>query len=295
MQIFAFAFILTLSTNYIVMKYDDEFEIPEGDFIPGIYNYCDAWCDRCIYSDKCRVFASEKIFQREIDTRERIKASMEENKDFWNKINKIVGEAAELIDEEIPLVKEESFSVFNDPEFMEEADEAMKEHEKIRKKAKNHVLSKMAQQYEQTVAKWFDEREKLFNIRYNEERYGVRISYPGITDERILRLLSKAIEVANWYHIQIWVKLQRALTGYFEEIEEPYLFEDHPVNDADGSAFVVLMGIDRSLGAWSYLYRKFLPERESIAPMIQMLRWLGPEVEKIFPKARDFEWPPKWD
>ena len=277
------------------MKHDDEIEFPEGDFIPGIYNYCDAWCDRCMYSDKCRVFASEEIFQREIDARDRIKASVEENKDFWNEINKIVEETAELIDEEIPLVKEESFSVFDDPEFMEEADNAMKEHEKIRERAKNHELSKMAQQYEQAVAKWFDAREKLFNVQYNEERYGMHISYPGITDESVLDQLSKAIEVANWYHIQIWVKLQRALTGYFEDREEPYLSEDFPIKDADGSAFVALMGIDRSIAAWKQLSQKLPAEKETIRPLLRMLLWLRPEVEKVFPAARGFVWPPEMD
>ena len=277
------------------MKYDDEFEMPEGDFIPGIYNYCDAWCDRCIYTDKCMNYASRDVFRKEIDASDRINASMEENKVFWEEINKIVEETAELIDEEIPLIKEEIFSVFDDLEFDEDVKEAMEEHEKIREKAKKQDVSKVALKYEKAVENWFKEREKLLNVQYVEDKYGMKVSYPGISDKAILKKLSNAIEVVNWYQIQIWVKLQRALAGYFEEKEDPYLFEDFPIKDADGSAFVVLMGIDRSLGAWNYLYRELLPERESIRPMIRMLMWLRPEVEKIFPKARTFEWPPKWD
>ncbi len=286
---------LSLSTKMSAMKYDDAIEMPEGDFIPGIFNYCDAWCDRCIYTNKCRVFASEKIIRREIDTADRIKASMEENKDFWDEINKIVEETAELIDEEIPLVKGETFSVFDDLEFDEDVKEAMEEHEKIREKAKKQEVSKMALKYEKAVDNWFKEREKLLNIQYHKDRYGMNVSYPGILDEAILKKLSNAIEVANWYQIQIWVKLQRALAGFFEDQEDPDFFEDFPLKDADGSAFVVLTGIDRSLGAWNYLYRELLPERESIRPMIRMLMWLRQEVEKKFPKARTFEWPPKWD
>jgi len=30
------------------------------DFIPGIYNYCDRWCERCAYTSKCFLFATEK-------------------------------------------------------------------------------------------------------------------------------------------------------------------------------------------------------------------------------------------
>jgi len=286
---------LSLSTKISAVKYDDDIEIPEGDFIPGIFNYCDAWCDRCIYTNKCGVFASKKIFQHEIDAADRVKASMEENRDFWDEINKIVEETAELIDEEIPLVKSENFSFLDDPEFDEDAEEAMNDHKKIREKAKKQEVTKVALKYEKAADKWFKEREKLLNVQYSKDKYGINVSYPGVSDKAILKKLSNAIEVANWYQIQIWVKMQRALSGYFEELEEPEFYEDFNIKDSDGSAFVVLMGIDRSLGAWNYLYRELLPERESIKPMIRLLTWLRPEIEKIFPKARTFEWPPKWD
>ena len=49
------------------MKHDDELELPEGDFIPGIYNYCNRWCERCIYTEKCMNYASEKVFMKEIE------------------------------------------------------------------------------------------------------------------------------------------------------------------------------------------------------------------------------------
>ena len=30
------------------------------DFIDGIYNYCDSWCERCAFTDKCMNFAMRK-------------------------------------------------------------------------------------------------------------------------------------------------------------------------------------------------------------------------------------------
>jgi hypothetical protein len=32
----------------------------ESRFIAGIYNYCDRWCERCRFTDRCRVFAAEQ-------------------------------------------------------------------------------------------------------------------------------------------------------------------------------------------------------------------------------------------
>ena len=33
-------------------------------FIPGIYNYCDRWCERCPLTARCRVFAMEEVRKR---------------------------------------------------------------------------------------------------------------------------------------------------------------------------------------------------------------------------------------
>jgi len=32
----------------------------DSRFIAGIYNYCDRWCERCRFTDRCRVYASEQ-------------------------------------------------------------------------------------------------------------------------------------------------------------------------------------------------------------------------------------------
>jgi hypothetical protein len=32
-------------------------------FIPGIYNYCDRWCERCSHTGKCRSFALEQALE----------------------------------------------------------------------------------------------------------------------------------------------------------------------------------------------------------------------------------------
>lgn len=28
------------------------------DFIPGIYNYCDRWCERCAFTSRCLTYAA---------------------------------------------------------------------------------------------------------------------------------------------------------------------------------------------------------------------------------------------
>jgi len=274
------------------MEFNDHLELPEGDFIPGIYNYCNRWCERCIYTDKCMTFATEKIFTREFEAIKRREKSMEENKDFWDQVNKTIEEAAELIDEEVPLLKNDKSPLFGQWEDDEDAEEAMKEHEEKRAKAKDQDMSKVALKYEKAVHKWFEERKDILKQDYNPDTEDFDVSYPGIVDELELKQFAESVEVVQWYHIQIWIKINRAFSSFYEEEEDAEMFEGFP-KDSDGSAMVALKGIDSSIGAWSYLRGKLVSERETIKPMIRMLLWLKMEVEKEFPNAKDFVWPPQ--
>ena len=273
------------------MKFDD-LEFPKGDFIPGIYNYCNRWCERCIYTEKCMNYASEKVFMKEIEKEKKREKSMEENKDFWNQVNRIIEEAADLFDEEVPLIKDDNSFLFDQWEDDEDAEEAMKEHEEKRAKAEDQQMSKVALKYEKTAHKWFEERKEILKQDYNPDTKDFNVSYPGIVDEQELKQLTESVEVILWYHIQIWIKINRAITGSYEEEEDGDMFEGFP-KDSDGSAMVALTGIESSIGAWNYLRGKLPSERETIIPIIRMLLWLKMEVEKVFPNAKDFVWPPK--
>ena len=273
------------------MEFNDHLELPEGDFIPGIYNYCNRWCERCIYTDKCMTFASEKIFTREVEAIKRYEKSMEENKDFWDQVNKTIEEAAELIDEEIPLLKNDKSPLFEQWEDDEDAEEAMKEHEEKRAKAKDQDMSKLALKYEKAVHKWFEERKDILKQEYNSDTEDFDLTYPGIVDELVLKQLTESVEVIQWYHIQIWIKINRAISSSYEEEEDRDLFDEFQ-KDSDGSAMVALKGIDSSIGAWSFVRGKLTSEWETIKPMIRMLLWLKMEVEKEFPNAKGFVWPP---
>ena len=33
-------------------------------FISGIYNYCDRWCERCAFTDRCLTYASSREMER---------------------------------------------------------------------------------------------------------------------------------------------------------------------------------------------------------------------------------------
>src|SRR5690606_11821977 len=39
-------------------------DMSESDYIDGIFNYCDRWCERCPFTARCRTFAMEQEFER---------------------------------------------------------------------------------------------------------------------------------------------------------------------------------------------------------------------------------------
>ena len=271
----------------------EDFKEQEGDFIPGIFNYCDAWCERCIYTDKCRVFATQAKIREELESNQKTEKSIEENKDFWKQINDSVANIADLVDEEFPLVKGLE-TLFSDQFYDEEdTEDAMKEWEGKRNKAKNHNLTKVSSKYEKEVHTWFESRKDT-KIIFDSNTHLLNFHYADVTEIIDLKKLSNAADVINWYYIQIWIKINRALTSYYGEHEDEEFLGDFP-KDSEGSAMVAINGIDRSIAAWNTLRVKLPSEKESIRSMIKMLVWLRMEMEKKFANAMNFEWPPKMD
>jgi hypothetical protein len=49
---------------------ETHFEAPAGEatdprLIPGIYNYCHRWCERCPFTDRCVAFRETSRYQRD--------------------------------------------------------------------------------------------------------------------------------------------------------------------------------------------------------------------------------------
>src|SRR5580765_8450546 len=61
------------------------------NFISGIYNYCDRWCERCPFTSRCLVYATEKEDKDESPQSHDIT-----NEAFWRKLGSIFQEAQEM-------------------------------------------------------------------------------------------------------------------------------------------------------------------------------------------------------
>lgn len=244
----------------------------ESNFIEGIYNYCDRWCERCPLTSRCRLFAVE---QEAFDT----PASRDpQNEAFWEGLHRIFEQTGEMLAE---MIREQGFDP--DEVFADAAAEAAEQDS--RPPWEKYPLVGQAQRYTQRVNEWFASREALFEDKSDELISQALAQIAGTDPEAEAWRIGDAVDVIRWYQFQMGIKLTRALEkGHFDD---PALREAEDY-DANGSAKVALLGMDRSIAAWSILYEAFPEEGDSILTVLAHLDRLRRSAESAFPEARRF-------
>ena len=248
-------------------------------FIPGIYNYCDRWCERCAFTRRCTVFAMEEKQFPDDESRNI------HNKKFWDELHHSFKLTIELLHD---FTKEHGIDL-NAIDYEEEK----KRNRARTKKVKENPVAIAANKYSKMATEWLVHLEGLFEEKQNvlTEQYELGIDAPAANGTAAASILD-AMEVIRWYQDQIWVKLMRALEG--EELEKE-IQEDEVVEsteggprDSDGSAKVALIGVDRSIGAWGELQKHFEDQGDSIMNILIYLSRLRTSIERRFPHARRF-------
>lgn len=244
-------------------------------FISGIYNYCDRWCERCHLSHRCLTYAMEQ----EDDDGDPAARDLA-NKKFWDKLHKtfqttmqMVRKDAERrgIDLDAPDVK---------------AEVIVRERQVRRRAAKDQPVARAALDYGMAVQRWFEASDDLFKAKGVElvDKARLEIGRPLDEAEEVREL----IEVIQWYHLFIHVKLSRAIGSKAEEELETDPELRAIMKDGEGSAKIALIAIDRSLAAWSALHPHFPEAQDAILDFQLSLTRIRQQAETLFPNARAF-------
>jgi hypothetical protein len=238
-------------------------------FIPGIYNYCDRWCERCPYTGRCMNY---ELCEDHYDSTE---SKDIQNKEFWDKLGEVFAVTMQM-------VKEHAEEMGID---LDDIDHEEIEHQQqqIDAKAESHPCSKMAMQYADCVKDWLESSKHLFEEKQEQLQSCLEMALPRSNPIGQAGDISDAIEVIQWYQHFIYVKLMRALHGLFRKDED-----DIEMYDANGSAKVALIGIDRSIGAWGRLLEHFTEQEGTLLPILVQLQHLRKTAENAFPNARNF-------
>lgn len=243
-------------------------------FIPGIYNYCDRWCERCAFTDRCLNYATSlqrgRPFDQDFDSDEAFDSEA------------FVEELTEVLQDTIELIRSmaEEAGVDLDTESPEVEAEMARDQEAMAH-AEEHPLTEAANRYTALVHDWLG----MGRQRYRRDRdMLVEAQLPPGAD---LAPLMDALEVIRWYQFMISVKIQRALSSREREADDPEFWAEMP-KDSDGTAKVALIALDRSIGAWGALLPAFPQRQAATVEILALLSRLRADLEREFPNAWAF-------
>jgi hypothetical protein len=219
----------------------------EGN-IPGIYNYCDRWCERCAFTTKCLNYASSKD-EPETDGPE-----------LWDYLHNVFEATMLMLEEmmeEAGLDQEE----IRNMESPEEPD------------PKNHPLYMKVHELSFSMHKWLEEYKPG------------TVTGPDLEilpDDEKSRRFKDALEVIYFYNFFISAKIFRAL------IPRNDYEADEIQTDSNGSAKIALIAIDRLIAAWSLAMESMMDHEDEILKFLLNLADIRKQTENTFPMARIF-------
>ncbi|MFK7906033.1 MAG: hypothetical protein AB8B69_12950 [Chitinophagales bacterium] len=247
----------------------------KDNFIPLISNYCDRWCERCAFTTRCRVYASEA---KQTDAEKDM-----ENQVFWSRIGENFTKALEMLDE----IRKELGLDPNHPSLVEEREQGTDDRRRILK-TEHQKLTHQGTVYGREAKKWFEgeELERHFKEKGVEFQQLHKMGVSSVKEE-VLEI-QNALKVIQWYFFFISPKIQRALSG----LEFTWGIEEDPIqNDANGSAKVALIAIQRSMGAWEILRTQFPDLADELIDFLVMLEKIKTQLTILFPSAAAFHRP----
>ena len=240
-------------------------------FIKGIYNYCDHWCERCPLTSRCLNFASDS--EESPDQ----KAHDITNEALWQKLAETFRITHELLEEVAAREGIDLDSI--------DLDEFSREERLEDDLVENHECCRLAKHYSEMVDDWFESAKDLFEQEEDELNPAAELDIPEVSPVEEDRSFTGAVDVVRWYQYQIQVKLMKAAR---EDLEKRAEILDEFSKDSDGMAKVALIGIDRSIAAWGDLRNHFPLLDDDVLHILVQLERLRRKVERAFPNARVF-------
>lgn len=250
-------------------------KMKDAGFIPGIYNYCDRWCEKCDQKLHCMSFVmGKKIEERGGFNFDEEISQEEEN--VWARLKDVFESTYEVLHE---LAKERGIDVEDiytseniDREFWGEDYENMEmKGERYNLMVEDSDIVRICMIYEDLSDKCL---EKVFEIL--DEKFG----------EEKGQEMDEVLETVGWYQDLMQSKMRRALHGYYHVCSCGEEKEDY-----NGSAKVALIAISRSEEAWKTLLAHCPEMKREILQLSVVLTQLKKDILFQFPEAEKFRRP----
>lgn len=247
----------------------------DAGFIPGIYNYCDRWCEKCIQKSHCMSFVmGKKIEERGgFDFDEEV---THEDENVWARLKDVFESTYEVLHElaaERGIDIEDIYASENiDKEFWgEDYENSEVKGTRDNLMIENSDIIRICMIYEDLADKCLEKVFEMLDEKFGEDK-GLEID--------------NALDAVNWYQDLMQAKMRRALHGYYHADSHEEEREDY-----NGSAKVALLAIGRSMEGWMALLPHCEKQEREILQLLVVLRQLKKDIEFQFPEAENFRRP----
>lgn len=189
----------------------------DANFISGIHNWCDRWCERCAFTSRCRVFEREQ--QRDLKSPE----------DFWKALSENFKETLEMLH---ALAKEHGIE--KDEIITEDKNDIASEDEATM--LDEHPLSVITAQYLFKGEEWVESSKinsYLAGLGTQVNLGLLQVSEIGVHKAKI----EEALEVIHWYLFFVHVRCKRVLHDLSDGFWKEYPEEEKSYN---GSAKIAM-------------------------------------------------------
>lgn len=250
------------------------------NIIPGIYNYCDRWCEKCNFTSNCHLFTTEsRITAHQLLNN----GEMPKAEDIY-KIEEFTDneEGENVFDEtedDFFIDSDEEETEFEEDLSQDDLDE-YRERELRRIEQNKTLLEKFTQEY-------LDKSHKL--VKKLDEKYNLYQPPKEKPDNPDLKKLYNNLDVFFYYHMFIHVKFKRAIHSKEDILEE----DDDEMNeihayDMNGTAKIATISVDNSIAALNVLYSTLQNCSPEIGELLVLLGKIKNEAEKEFPDCMSF-------
>jgi hypothetical protein len=247
--------------------------------IVGVHNYCDGWCERCGFANRCVINMSRPPEEE----RRGEDLLLDHLKQRFDEVRTLVTRRSTFnVVEMIDACNEAGGQTGSDVIIAVKNDEARRKHRR-----RHDPILREAQAYSGIARAWMD--AETDGLRAHADALVKRAEVENVDDILLsdLSRLLDAIEIIRHDCFLIFVKLHRAIDGLEERSKEQDEDADPVQNDYNGSAKLALTCIDRSEGAWRAIDRWY-PGCGAARALADQLAALRAAVEQRLPYARAF-------
>jgi hypothetical protein len=228
----------------------------DSRYIDLISSYCDSWCERCAFTDRCAMFETQCAMAMCDSAAEAVTVVMSrptrgaDPADDEDDDEEVARPSLPELDRQAPTA--------------EESRSLQRGRDEREQRVARTTIMQLAHAYTMLAHRW------------------LRLERPASGDP----IVAEALEVLGRDHFLITAKLHRALSGRERQVLDDELEERSAQTDFNGSAKVALISIDRSEAAWRAVIG--VAAGESPAIFAEQLAHLRGKVEAEFPNARSF-------